>query len=796
MKKINGLVISALTAAFLVGCGGGGSSSSSGSSSGGTTTPALTNVSYNGSVIDGYIQNATVCLDLSLDGVCDNSEPSSKTDANGAYSFTVTPEQQGLANFNIAPVIAYGGTDNDTGANFTGILQSQITGTTANITPLTTILSKLVQEEVSSSTSKIELENKITAKKELVRTAFNLPTGTNITDDFIKSNNLELTKMALQIQKTVDLIAKVGSNGSVENKELVDNIFKVIKDKVKVATSNSDVLANTVEEVKNTTISGMVFDTNAKTKLDVGQSDIALIVKNIDSVANVADYVVIIEDRKTKIVEIVDVNTLTKYTQNDIPTGDILKTMALQGFLEAIGATPNMAENNVTNLITDGITRANLIEKFTFTTESNITLQNKYSDIKKLVDAYVMKLKEESKTKSYAIQAIELLDKTNIEKDNIDIKITAAKKLVNGLSESDAIMVQNMLNLTTIFESDSVKNLLDINIGASGINEVSNVGKIIKSTALDTITFSEKYNGITTNSKTAMHDLATQLKKISDSVGKVFENKDYIFTYGSENVNNNDSLAIRGTILAIAFKLDFIASYSWGNDDDIKTRTETIDGTVYEYQNISVDPATVLNAGTAFKFDSSARFDGAKAYLLEGLELVNTLPSGYRETTQKDKEDLTAVLNSIKGSGSYELVEEWEEYTWDDAKWQSNHSYTGDVTTYSEKYYVDLSKLLNSSYAVDITSFGSNFGMACERTDMSYNINVSKIQNAAECTYANYVNSSISYTDGAFIKPAIKPTVSTSRLDDVVTKIIDNNGKEYTGQAVIDWIVADQETAK
>ena len=176
--------------------------------------------------------------------------------------------------------------------------------------------------------------------------------------------------------------------------------------------------------------------------------------------------------------------------------------------------------------------------------------------------------------------------------------------------------------------------------------------------------------------------------------------------------------------------------------------------------------------------------------------MANNLSIGYKETTQKDKNDLTAVLNSVKGSGSYELVEEWEEYTWDDAKWQSNHSYTGDVTTYSKKYYVDLSKLLNSSYAVDITSFGSNFGMACERTDMSYNANVSKMQNAAECTYANYVNSNESYVDGAFIKPTTRPTVSTSRLDDVVTKIIDSDGKEYTGQALIDRIVSDQEQAK
>lgn len=792
MKKINGLVLSTLTAALLVGCGGGSGGTSS---TGGATGTTGTNINYGGSVIDGYIQNATVCLDLSLDSICDNSEPSAKTDANGAYSFTVTPEQQAHKNFNIAPVIAYGGTDKDTGADFTGMLQAQVSGTTANVTPLTTVLSKLVQEEVSTNPtiSKTDLEKKITEKKDKVKTVFNLSSGTNIEDDFFKSNNLELTKIATEIQKTVDLIVKLGSDSTVDNKVLTNEIFKIIKDKIKDSTTNSDILANTITEVKNptSTISGFVLDDSSKAKLEIGQNDIKEIVKKITSVADVANYVAVIEDRKKEINEATDATTLVKYTSDDIPTGDALKIKALKNFLEVIGATPNTAKNIAPDLFnTEKVTKSNLIARFTSTTDADKDLQTRYSKLKTLVDAYVQKLVDDAKTKSYAVQAMELLEKTNIETENVDAKITAAKNLVNGLTQSDAVMVQNMLNLTTIFESDTVKNLLDIN--ASDITETSTVGKLVKSTVLDTITLSEKYNGITTNSKTVMHDLATQLKTISDSIGKVFENESYSFAYGNENITYNDSLAIRGAILAVAFKLDFIASYSWGDDADIKTNSEAISSVTYEYQNISVDPATVLNKGNTFKMDSSARLDGARTYLIEGLELANTLPVGYDNSTQEDKNELTAILNSVKGSGTYELVDTEEQFSYDYINHQMDINYRGTWTTTTEKYYVDLSKLLNSTYAIDVTSFGSNFSMACEIEDMSYNSNVSKMHNAAECTYSNFM---YDYADGAFIKPATKPTASNSKLDDVVTKIIDSKGNELTGQAVVDFLVADQEPA-
>lgn len=65
----------ALAITTLVACGGGGSNSTQ------TTT-------VSGKVMDGYIANATVCLDLNTNYRCDAGEAATTTDANGNFILT------------------------------------------------------------------------------------------------------------------------------------------------------------------------------------------------------------------------------------------------------------------------------------------------------------------------------------------------------------------------------------------------------------------------------------------------------------------------------------------------------------------------------------------------------------------------------------------------------------------------------------------------------------------------------------------------------------------------------------
>lgn len=72
-----GLVI----AAMLTGCGGGGSS----------LPPVDPDTVLNGSVIDGPLVGAKVCLDNNSNWVCDADEPSTTTTSKGAFTLSIAP---------------------------------------------------------------------------------------------------------------------------------------------------------------------------------------------------------------------------------------------------------------------------------------------------------------------------------------------------------------------------------------------------------------------------------------------------------------------------------------------------------------------------------------------------------------------------------------------------------------------------------------------------------------------------------------------------------------------------------
>ncbi len=77
MKVRPALAMSLIASCLISACGGGGG--------GGATSRTG---SITGKVIDGYIQGATVCLDLNLNYVCDPGEPSTTTSATGSYTLS------------------------------------------------------------------------------------------------------------------------------------------------------------------------------------------------------------------------------------------------------------------------------------------------------------------------------------------------------------------------------------------------------------------------------------------------------------------------------------------------------------------------------------------------------------------------------------------------------------------------------------------------------------------------------------------------------------------------------------
>ncbi|MDP3464556.1 MAG: DUF2202 domain-containing protein [Sulfuricurvum sp.] len=79
-KEIISLSLAVSAAVWLIGCGGGDDTVTS-------TAPAETTITVSGTVADGYLVGAKVCLDKNFNDLCDADEPTAITDASGKYTF-------------------------------------------------------------------------------------------------------------------------------------------------------------------------------------------------------------------------------------------------------------------------------------------------------------------------------------------------------------------------------------------------------------------------------------------------------------------------------------------------------------------------------------------------------------------------------------------------------------------------------------------------------------------------------------------------------------------------------------
>ena len=176
----------------------------------------------NGRVVDGYLDDATVCIDLNRNGKCETNEPSAKTDSDGKFSLSYSTD--------INPVdiilIAYGGVDISTNKSFVGFLESVGADNGVNITPLTTVVSKL--------------QNKGLSKEEAIQKVANL-FGVNADDIFkdpiklAKDGNIELLKSNIEFEKVVEALA---------SKQDIKDALNELTDKIKTNSSLKDAIDN------------------------------------------------------------------------------------------------------------------------------------------------------------------------------------------------------------------------------------------------------------------------------------------------------------------------------------------------------------------------------------------------------------------------------------------------------------------------------------------------------------------------------------------------------------------------
>jgi len=220
---LKSIAVSVALSAFLTGCG---STATSGNDDANNDDSAnLTTTSINGKAVDGYLQYATVCLDLSQDGYCQNTEPSTQTDTDGKFTLQITPEVQKHANYENAMLLVYGGKDVDTGVDFNGKLLAPKDGSTIVVTPISTLIAKAVQKELKghSELSEAEIQEKIKKAKQKIAQALAL-SEQDLDKDPVeeqKAGNDKLIQAALQLQKAVEALL-VSDTGLDKNERAIE----------------------------------------------------------------------------------------------------------------------------------------------------------------------------------------------------------------------------------------------------------------------------------------------------------------------------------------------------------------------------------------------------------------------------------------------------------------------------------------------------------------------------------------------------------------------------------------------
>ena len=200
-------ILGAALAALVAGCGGGGGGVSSGP------------VALTGKIIDGYIGNATVCLDVNSNLRCDAGEPTTVSAADGSYSLSYAGSVDGMQ---ILAVVGPGAVDSVLGTITKAFDLLAPAENASVVTPLTTLVSN---EMLNRGIDPQEAERAIKAQ-------FNFE-GDLLGRDFIAADDRETLQVAQVVAAALatvkeELASVASNNASVAALSQKDAIKAVI----------------------------------------------------------------------------------------------------------------------------------------------------------------------------------------------------------------------------------------------------------------------------------------------------------------------------------------------------------------------------------------------------------------------------------------------------------------------------------------------------------------------------------------------------------------------------------------
>lgn len=221
LKKKFSMLAAAASAVLLAACGGGGGSGPLSSAN------VLTGVA-----VDGYLQGATVFLDINRNGISDVAEPSTTTDLNGRFALDysgVTGAITGL------PVVVTGGVDSDTGFGFTGKLAAPVESVrqTQVVTPLTTLVDAMVAQGLTTD---------VASAKQKVASALGLTVEQLSTDPVAAiANNPGIYTTVVALQRSVQMLASANAVAGESSQKSQERVIQALATAIRSQTTAVDV---------------------------------------------------------------------------------------------------------------------------------------------------------------------------------------------------------------------------------------------------------------------------------------------------------------------------------------------------------------------------------------------------------------------------------------------------------------------------------------------------------------------------------------------------------------------------
>ncbi len=264
VKNFSNKIVMGLLIFFVIGCGGGDNSVVSNKSN---LSNKNTTYKISGRIIDGEIKNATIFLDLNLNGILDSNEPSTKSDESGYFNLEVN--ESNFNNFK-APIVSEKGFDIREAREFNETLMAfrEQNSSSVVLTPVSTLIAADIIDNINSSanlriSSAEDLFSLLEKTKAKIAALFNLQKEI-LTKDPIElalEGNLELLKTNMKINKVAREIKKAIKKELRDAKKDAIRSYRALAKALKRSSKSGDeALEEAVDKIKE--VMPEIFDKN------------------------------------------------------------------------------------------------------------------------------------------------------------------------------------------------------------------------------------------------------------------------------------------------------------------------------------------------------------------------------------------------------------------------------------------------------------------------------------------------------------------------------------------------------